>query len=116
MHYKNTRFHPNISLNGDKAPIQFTRKGGIRPSFNGGTHSRSNGERFPSLSLSLGGRIPFGGYKPENILLFFAAVVIRAGVHDLAPIQVTAIQGHNQHLGGGDIGGYGDVIQVAHTE
>ena len=49
-------------------------------------------------------------------MLLSAAVVGRTGVHDLAPIQVTAIQCHNKHLGGGDIGGYWDVVQVTHTE
>ena len=49
-------------------------------------------------------------------VLLSAAVVLGAGVHDLAPIQITAIQSHDQHLGGGDVGGHGDVVQVAHTE
>ena len=46
---KNTRFHPNISLAGHRAPIQLSRKGGIRPNLHGGTHSRSACGAIPIL-------------------------------------------------------------------
>ena len=68
---KNTRFHPNISLAGHNTPIQLSRKGGIHPNLHGGTHSNSAvAELFPSLSLSYGGRIPFGGRMPVETIIF----------------------------------------------
>ena len=71
VHFTNTRFHPNISLAGHRAPIQLSRKGGIRPNLHGGTHSNSAvAELFPSLSLSFGGRIPFGGRMPVEQITF----------------------------------------------
>ena len=51
------------------------------------------------------------------LIVFLAlTVVLRARVEHLTPIQVTAIQGHDQNLGRGNVGGNGDVIQVAHPQ
>ena len=37
-------------------------------------------------------------------------------MHDIAPIQIAALQAVDQHLGGGDVGGHGDVVHIAQAQ
>ena len=38
------------------------------------------------------------------------------GVDDVAPIHVAALEAVNKHLGGGDVGGDGNVVNVAKAQ
>ena len=55
----------------------------------------------------------FGTYLQ---LCFFAAIILRAGVDKLAPVEVAAVECADQHFGGGNIGGNGHVMHVAQAQ
>mgnify|MGYP006914222508 CR=1 FL=1 len=35
---------------------------------------------------------------------------------DIAPIQIAALQAVDEHLGGGNVGGHGDVVHIAQAQ
>ena len=37
-------------------------------------------------------------------------------MHDIAPVQISALEAVDQHLGGGDVGGHGDVVHIAQAQ
>lgn len=45
-----------------------------------------------------------------------AAIVVRARIYNLSPVQITSVQSANEHLGSGDIRSYRNVLHIAHTQ
>jgi hypothetical protein len=37
-------------------------------------------------------------------------------MHDIAPIQIAALQAVDQYLGSGNVGGHGDVVHIAQAQ
>ena len=37
-------------------------------------------------------------------------------MHDIAPVQIAALQAVDQHLGGGDVGCHGDIVHIAQAQ
>ena len=45
-------------------------------------------------------------------LLLFLAIVFADGIEEISPIKIAALQGGDQHLCRGNVGGHGDIIAV----